>query len=173
MNNPSKDTILSLEYNYIVDTIRQANEDRIKIFEYFTANIISIIGSFTLFSSNQQIGLLVISLLLAFGITSFLKIIKSRNAWYESVVALNKIKDFYIKQTPDIAEAFLWRINTIPKPAKKFSISFILAAFIALLNTVNVGIILTLLSAQIGLVIVLAIASLAVHYYVWEKSLNK
>ncbi len=168
----NKDTILEKEYEYIVQTTIQANEDRARVFEYFTANIVAIVGSFTIFSTQKELSALILILVIVFGFSSFLNIIKTRISWYESVVALNKIKDYYIESDKSLEKAFVWRTSTIPLPTKKFSISFIQSAFIAIMNSVNLALILYFDGVHQAVILCAALIFALIHLALWDRLLR-
>ena len=73
------------------------------------------------------------------GLFTVLKLIKLRQAWHDSVLAMNQIKDFYIAHFPELQPAFRWRTGTIPAPGRAFTITFDLVALVALIDSAALG----------------------------------
>jgi len=71
------------------------------------------------------------------------KLIRLRQAWRESVISMNAVKEFYIQQfrqqMPRIERAFRWRLKTIPAGERLGSTTFIVCFTVALLESVCFG----------------------------------
>ena len=52
---------------------------------------------------------------------------------------MNKIMDFYIKENPEIASAFKWRMKSIPPTDKPYSIANLMAIEVAMLGALTTG----------------------------------
>ncbi len=81
-------------------------------------------------------------LFLLLGITGFfmvMKLVRLRQAWYESVRAMNTIKSYYLKRFPDLDAAFLWKPNSIPSPGKPWTITFNFSLLIMILDSAAIG----------------------------------
>jgi hypothetical protein len=140
--NLNPDQILLNEFQYIAESAKQANEDRINIASYFTTATISNLATilFDDAASEFPAALFVLALFLwSFGIIISLKIIKLRHAWSDSVKAMNAIKSFYIKQYSDLDEAIVWKVDTIPSLKKRWSISFLTYLSILLVGSISLG----------------------------------
>ena len=142
------DNLLSSEYEYIAQSAFQANEDRARVSTYYVVTFGTLVAAlFSLQIDNDALGnlhraLVVVFLTLSlFGLSTLLQLVRLRQAWIESIRALNQIKEFYLGQLPQIglAEALRWRTNTIPAPYKPWSIAFLLALQVALLGGVSLG----------------------------------
>jgi hypothetical protein len=76
-------------------------------------------------------------------ITFFEKIVRVRAAYRESLICMNVIKEFYIKQfeqdMPHIQQAFRWRLKTIPAGESIKSVTFAISALIALMGSICLG----------------------------------
>jgi len=72
------------------------------------------------------------------GYVFFLKLIRLRQAHRESLIAMNKIKMFYIDQfkaqLPKIEKAFHWRLETIPAGEKFGNVTFLVCYTTAVLG---------------------------------------
>lgn len=135
-------TILNAEYDYIVQTAMQANEDRARVSNYYLvaagAAVAAIIGAG--FDAPTPPGVYVgFSLLFVglsvIGVLTLLQLARLRKAWRESVVAMNQLKDYYIKHCPGIGleKAFAWRGSTIPPATKRNSLAYLLALSVILI----------------------------------------
>lgn len=141
--NPNE--ILIAEYNFAANSAFQANEDRIKVFSYFLANIGTLIAAIALPAFTNVVSYTffagVFLLLFVVGILTLLQLVKVRQAWYESAKAMNQIKDYYVDtfQNLNFSKAFKWRSTNIPKPDKLFTIAYLLGLTTMLLNSVSLG----------------------------------
>ena len=144
----SADSLLAAEYDYIAQTAFQANEDRARVSTYYVVTFGTLVGAlFSLQIGNASLenlhrALIVVFLTLAlFGLSTLLQLVRLRQAWTESVRALNQIKAFYINQLPQVPlqTALRWDTKTIPAPYKPWSIAFLLAGQVALLGGVSLG----------------------------------
>ncbi len=112
------DSILIAEFQYIQETAKQANEDRLRIFEFSIANILTfIIGIFSINLFDESFRELIaipFILLFVFGIFSLFKLARLRNAWLESAKALNKIKKYYMDNSlSSLKDAFAFSNDTL------------------------------------------------------------
>ncbi|MDZ7267902.1 MAG: NUDIX hydrolase [candidate division KSB1 bacterium] len=135
------------EYEYIRETMAQAMNDRHVLVNYFlliTGLLIAAIGVLhsregMSYSPYTRPITIAICLLLSFVAWIYqLKIIRLRQAWCESGVAMNRVKQFFLVNAGLSAEhpgsPFLWKSTTLPRPARKgnlYHLSFILISFIA------------------------------------------
>jgi hypothetical protein len=73
------------------------------------------------------------------GIVFFMQVLRLRLAYRQSVVAMDKIRDYYIlqfqKAVPDIARAFYWHQDLTPSSERLRSISFLIAYVIAFMDS--------------------------------------
>ena len=76
-----------------------------------------------------------------FGLLTLLQLIRLRGAWFESVKAMNQIKDAIIENATDtpLEKAFRWRTSTLPIAYKPWSVAFLLAFQVSLLGTATFG----------------------------------
>jgi inner membrane protein involved in colicin E2 resistance len=74
------------------------------------------------------------------GTTTILQLSRLRAAWYESMLAMNQMKDFVIRNSSiDIEGAFRWRATTAPSKFKINSVSFYQAVEVAILSGLLFG----------------------------------
>lgn len=140
------DEILKAEYDYIANTVFQANEDRSRVASFYFVTVGSLVAAIlsALFSTNtlKSIALAFSGLFLILtilGALTLAQLARLRAAWHESVQAMNKIKDFYIKHNKEIEPAFKWRIKTLPPTNKPFSIANLMALEVSMLSAVTIA----------------------------------
>ncbi|MFT3893472.1 MAG: hypothetical protein QM730_17735 [Anaerolineales bacterium] len=142
------DELLASEFDYIAQTAMQANEDRARVSSFYLIAVGSLIAA--LFSTQlfdeanfTQIVKFMISgiftLLTVMGTSTVLQLARLRAAWYESMLAMNQIKDFAMQQNPELTNAFRWRTSTLPKKFKKRSISYFQAIEVSLISGLMLG----------------------------------
>ena len=142
------DELLAAEFEYIAQTALQANEDRARVSSFYLIAVGSLVAA--LFSTQlfdvekfTQVVKLMFSglfiLLTLLGISTIMQLARLRTAWYESMLALNQLKDFAMKQNPELASAFRWTTNTLPPKHKKNSISYYQAFEVALIGGLMFG----------------------------------
>jgi hypothetical protein len=142
--------ILQAEFEYIAQTATQANEDRAKVASFYFVTVGSLMAAIlgTQFLSQEDESLkgvfLGFSALFAFltmlGYFTLLQLARLRTAWIDSARSMNRIKEYYIERSEgDLAAAFRWRENTLPKAFKKGSVANYLAAEVALLSGLIFG----------------------------------
>ena len=138
------DEILEAEYNYIANTVFQANEDRSRVASFYFVAVGSLVAAIlsTLFSTSnlKNISLAFSGLFLVLtilGALTLAQLARLRAAWHESVQAMNAIKDFYIKHNKEIEPAFKWRLKTLPPTDKPNSIANLMALEVALLSAIT------------------------------------
>ena len=138
------DEILKAEYNYIANTIFQANEDRSRVASFYFVTVGSLVAAIlsTLFSAGNLknisfafSGLFLVLTIL--GALTLAQLARLRAAWHESVQAMNEIKDFYIKHNKEIEPAFKWRLKSLPPTDKPYSIANLMAFEVALLGAIT------------------------------------
>jgi hypothetical protein len=140
-NKPSisAEDILTAEFEYIAHTASQANDDRSSVVSFF---IIAVGSPLAAFFSTEQLpspttnilftGLFLI--LAVLGTTTILQLARLRGAWYESMLAMNHMKEFLVKNSDsDISGAFRWTFQSAPAKFKPNSVSFYQALEVAIL----------------------------------------
>jgi len=138
------DELLKAEYEYIAQTIFQANEDRSRVASFYFVTVGSLVAAIlsTLFTTSdlKNISLAfsgLFAVLTLLGALTLAQLARLRAAWHESAEAMNQIKDFFIKHNKEIEPAFKWRVTTIPPTDKPFSIANLLAAEVAILGAIT------------------------------------
>ena len=149
MNGDLKaDSILSAEYAYIAQTAFQANEDRAKVSTFYVLTVGSFLAAMLgLQTDILQIQLIYLAFIILFAILSLnaaltlLQLVRLRQAWYDSVQALNQLKSYYVAHTGEqpLAGAFRWDSGTLPAMFKPWSVSFLLALQVTILGGAALG----------------------------------
>ncbi len=141
------ENMLLEEFNYAGVTAYQAQEDRARMFNLYLlligvlgsalAAIYQIGGGLKLFAGELAIALLLVAGMM--GVAFFTKLIRLRQAWRESVLAMSLIKEYYIREfsdsAPKAAHAFYWRLKTLPTGEKLTSTTAVVCATVAALGS--------------------------------------
>ena len=139
---------LIAEYNYIARTADQANEDRSRVSSFYLIAVGSLVAA--LFSTQflsqvfdpntiNIIFTVLFFLLTLLGASTILQLTRLRVAWFESVVAMNHIKEFAIAKDKELAQAFKWRTDSLPRFYKINSVSFLQTLEVAALSSLTFG----------------------------------
>ena len=138
--------IIAAEYGYVAQTAFQANEDRARAWQYFFVTFATLIAALL---STQIEGIdrrqlyltfvVIFALLAALGLITILQLVRLRQAWLESVRAMNQIKERLIAGDPALAAYFRWSSANVPPPLKLRSFGFLQALSVALLSGLAVG----------------------------------
>ncbi len=140
--NPEE--ILKAEYNYISNTVFQANEDRSRVASFYFVTVGSLVAAIlsAIFSTSDLknvsfafSGLFIV--LTALGALTLAQLARLRAAWHEAAEAMNTIKDYYIKQNKEIEPAFKWKSESLPPTDKPYSIANLMAIEVALLGAIT------------------------------------
>jgi hypothetical protein len=146
----SSEEILKTEFEYIARTAFQANEDHARVSSFFLVAVGSLIAA--LFSTQflktifdpyliawAFSGLFLILTML--GTLTTLQLSRLRAAWYDSILAMDQLKDYWIQKSKgsDLKAAFRWKTGAIPKKYKINSVSFFQTVEVALLSGITFG----------------------------------
>src|SRR5215213_7455238 len=144
------DELLAAEYDYIAQTANQANEDRARVSSFYLIAVGSLLAALfgtQFFDPNSLArsftvnlmfsGLFVLLTLL--GISTILQLARLRAAWYESMLAMNQLKDFMIGENQPLAKAFRWQSSTLPPKYRTSSVSYYQAMEVALISGLMLG----------------------------------
>ena len=142
------DELLASEYNYIAQTANQANEDRARVSSFYLIAVGSLLAALfgtQLFNSETLATSLSIMfgglfiLLTLLGVSTIMQLARLRASWYESMLAMNQIKDFATQQHPELGKAFRWKTSTLPNKYKRNSVSYYQAVEVALIGGLMFG----------------------------------
>jgi hypothetical protein len=171
------DEILQQEFEYARETALQANGDRTQIVNLYLI-LVGGIGSLVWglpTMSNGQIAPEVLALasfvLGVLGLFTILKLVWLRRAWHDSVLTMNRIKDFYLAHYPEMGPAFRWRTATIPSPGRVSTITFDLAVLVALIDSLALAGGVLFLSASPWLAALTGLAYFAAQMLVYFRLL--
>ena len=152
MDNPQLDPnyILEAEFEYIATTATQSNEDRGRVTSFFFVTvgslIAAILGARYFDEASGYTGYIFLGFSLLFMILTILgylttaQLARLRTAWFESVHAMNVLKEYYVKEIGgNLNDAFLWKKNTIPAPYKPGSVANFLAQEVTILSGLIFG----------------------------------
>ena len=142
------DELLASEYEYITHTANQANEDRARVSSFYLIAVGSLVAAlfgtqlFEIEKYTQTVkimfsGLFVLLTLL--GTSTIMQLARLRSAWYEAMLAMNQIKDFAMKQSPELVQAFRWQTSTLPPRYKSSSVSYYQAVEVSLISVLMFG----------------------------------
>jgi hypothetical protein len=140
--------ILIAEYKYIAQGIFQANEDRSRVASFYMVAFGSFIAALITyqfdFTPEQQAwvhwGFAGLFLALAvMGLLTILQLARLRQAWFEGLDAMNRIKEYYIANFKSLEQAFAWRNSSIPPKFKPASVGFMLVIQVAILGGAALG----------------------------------
>lgn len=147
------ESMLMEEFNYASITAYQALEDRARMFNLYLLLIgvvASAVGAIYQIGKpdGSGVGLQYLMILLlgagaVLGAIFFAKLIRLRQAWRESALAMNTVKEFYIKKfkahMPDVEHAFRWRLHTMPAGERLGSVTFLVCYTTAFLGSICVA----------------------------------
>jgi hypothetical protein len=146
----SDDVLLKAELEYITQTAFQANEDRARVSSFYLVAVGSVIAAIL---STQLVGRNIDPRLIAGAFTALffiltmlgtlttLQLARLRAAWHDSMLAMNQLKDYWLRQSSDrhLREAFRWDTGTLPGTYKVNSLSYLQALEVALLSGFTFG----------------------------------
>jgi len=145
-NDLHSEELLKLEFEYARETAAQSQNDRTIIVNLYVL-LVGGAGSLLLaalsFAPAQRLDIPTPALSVFFlvlgmlGALTLFKLIRLRQAWYDSVRAMNTIKTYYIKAFPELDAALLWKMETIPARGKAWTITFILSTMVILMSSTS------------------------------------
>jgi hypothetical protein len=151
-NSPSPsielDELLAAEYTYIAQTANQANEDRARVSSFYLIAVGSLLAAlfgtqfFTSDTFDPTVSVMfggLFLLLTLLGISTVMQLARLRAAWHESMLAMNQLKDFMVRQNRELAGAFRWSTTTLPSKYKTNSVSYYQAVEVALIGGLMSG----------------------------------
>ena len=144
----SPNDLLQSEFSYIAQTAFQANEDRARVTTFYLVNLggfaAALYSSQGTNSAQPQLYALFGGLFLILSLTgmlTLLQLIRLRQAWFESIAAMNQIKDYYRARFPalNLEQALRWGQVNQPALHKPWSISYFLALQVAVMGGASLG----------------------------------
>jgi ADP-ribose pyrophosphatase len=139
------ENMLLQEFSYANSTAYQALEDRARMFSFYlglVGALLTAIGVIAQMGGGYAAEIIIAMLVVvgAAGVAFFLQLIRLRQAWRDSAITMNIIKEHYIltfKDVPNVAKMFRWRLSTVPKGEKRTGISFVICTIVALLASLS------------------------------------
>ena len=137
------DELLAAEFEYIAHTAIQANEDRARVSSFYLIAVGSLVAAMfgtQFFDPNffsPMINLMfsgLFILLTLLGASTVMQLARLRAAWYESMLAMNQLKEYMVEQNKTLTRAFRWTTSTLPPKYKKHSVSYYQALEVALIS---------------------------------------
>jgi hypothetical protein len=147
-NTVELDELLAAEFDYIAQTAIQANEDRARVSSFYLIAVGSLVAAMfgtQFFDPNfysRTINLMfsaLFVLLTLLGISTILQLARLRVAWYESMLAMNQLKDYMMNEHKSLVKAFRWKTSTLPPKYKTNSVSYYQAVEVALIGGLMFG----------------------------------
>jgi len=184
------DHILAQEFSYIAQTATQANEDRARVSSFYLIAVGSLIATIfgtQFFDPNfftptvEFMFSAIFALLTLLGTSTIVQLARLRSAWHNSMLALNKIKDFAVSRNRKLADAFLWRTDTLPPKYKKDSISNYQAIEVSVISGLTFGAAILFLQFGLGMSsrvhwlasLAIGIVACFVQLEFYKRTLNK
>jgi hypothetical protein len=146
----SSEELLKAEYEYIARTAFQADEDRARVSSFYLVAVGSMIAA--LFSTqfiDKNLDPTFVALafsglffmLALLGTLTTLQLSRLRAAWYDSMLAMNQLKDYWLLEVKDknLRKAFKWDALTLPRKFKLNSVSLFQTLEVALLSGITFG----------------------------------
>ncbi len=142
------DDLLAAEFEYIAQTAIQANEDRARVSSFYLIAVGSLVAAMfgtQFFDPNfftQTVDLMfsgLFLLLTLLGTSTIMQLARLRAAWYESMLAMNQLKDYMMSENQSLAAAFRWKTSTLPPKYKTASVSYYQAVEVALISGLMFG----------------------------------
>jgi hypothetical protein len=186
------ENMLLEEFNYAGVTAYQAMEDRARIssFYYILVGVLAsgMAAIYQLSGGTHNVPLPLVATLLVIGalisICFFVTLIRLRQAHKESLLSMNKIKEFYLEQfkqqMPAIEHAFRWRLATMPKGERIGSVTFMIASLNAIIGSLCLAGAVFILTEQpltgpgaFILAVAVLIIAVLVHIFYYRYALSK
>lgn len=143
-NELHAEEILRLEFEYARETAAQAQNDRtviVNLYLILVGGVGSILLAVVSLADPARFEIPGAALSFLFGVLGVLgaltliKLIRLRMAWYDSVRAMNAIKEYYLERFPTLESAIIWRSKSIPALGKAWTITFVLSLMVILLDS--------------------------------------
>jgi hypothetical protein len=141
--------LLIAEYNYIAQTAFQVNEDRARVAVFYLTAVggllLAILGAQSQVKPTPGVYWAFAALFGAVsfsGLLTLLQLVRLRQAWFDSVRAMNRIKEYYVNHSghASLPLALAWRASTMPRPFSMRTISFLYAVQVAALSGLTAGV---------------------------------
>ena len=144
------ESMMLAEFNYANSTAYQALEDRGRMFNFYLAIAGVLAGGLGALyelgkrDTNSEIlatGLLILAGII--GLVFFVKMVRIRQAFEDSMLTMNVIKEHYITifkdSVPAVEKIFRWRLKTIPSARRFLSLTFLVCFGVILIDSLAFG----------------------------------
>lgn len=140
--------ILKLEFGYAEKTAMQAQDDRTTVVNLYLLLVGGVSSAAVALPQLSVRGLVVppgayallFGILGLIGFFTLMKLVRLRQAWYDSAQTMAQIRDFYLARFPELSPAFRWKTETIPPPGKPWTITFNLSLLVALIDSLSIAV---------------------------------
>ncbi len=145
------ENMLLEEFNYASTTAYQAMEDRARMFNMYLL-VVGILGSafgavYPLGGGArnfvQPVAAVVLFAAGMAGVAFFVLLIRLRQAFRDSLITMNMVKEFYIEEfggeKGNFARAFHWRLDGIPKGERLGSATYVVCHMVAFVGALCFG----------------------------------
>lgn len=144
------ESMMLAEFNYANSTAYQALDDRGRMFGIYLGIASVLAGGvgalYELGSRGAHSGVIASALLVLagfIGLIFFFKIVRIRQAFDDSLLTMNTIKEHYIAkfkgEAPDIEGVFRWRMKTMPSGRRFGSLTFLVCFAITAIDSLALG----------------------------------
>jgi hypothetical protein len=139
--------MLIAEFEYASQSAFQAHEDRARVSSYYLVSAGTAVAAILGVQRqdvlpNLSTGFaLIFAVLSVVGVLTLLQMIRLRQAWYDSAHAMNCIKEYFTKlhNDPALSKAFAWQRTSLPRRGKAWSVAFLLALTVMLIDACAAG----------------------------------
>ncbi len=144
------EVLLRAELEYIAQTAFQADEDHARASSFYLVAVGSLVAAvlstqFVSRSTDPRAVAWAFSLLFLvltiLGTLTVLQLARLRAAWYDSMLAMNQLKDYWIRRSKDkqLKQAFHWDTGSLPRRYKTSSVSYLQTLEVAILSGLTFG----------------------------------
>jgi hypothetical protein len=186
--------ILDWEFEYARTTASESMQDRHTMINYYLVVVgLVLTGVVAARGKNTDLpkatATIFLWLLCLVGWFYFLTLIRLRQAWHDSVRAMNRIKQFYIEHAKGfdattLRAAFRWKPESIPAPGRAWTVYFYSAMLIGFLSSIAYvagGVLLLIdqqlaladLPAAVGMIILMGVIFFAFHTWMYFAFLKQ
>ena len=143
------ESMLLAEFNYASSTAYQALDDRGRMFSFYLGIAGVLAGGLGALyelgrrdSHSEVIAAALLVLAGLIGLIFFFKIVRIRQAFDDSLLTMNVIKEYYIakfKDTAPVEKIFRWRLDSMPSGRRFGSLTFLVCLGITLIDSIALG----------------------------------
>lgn len=144
----SADEILIAEFAYLTQTAAQTNEDRSRAASFYLVTFGSFVAALTttqfVIPDGQAQALnagfaALFGVLALMGLTTIIKLARLRLAWFASVRAMNRLKEYYVAEMPALRPVFEFNNQALPPRFTWYSLGGLMMLEVALVGSLTLG----------------------------------